>query len=185
MSYQQRTIRGYDFFEVSSALQKAIRRNETGIAGYCALELFHSNFKEYIWKRLITISAEDCYSSTITTEIFNLYQSFLMVNKTDKENSKGRVFISKAVIILCRELKSRDADHLSNLVYDREDIDEEKLSEFIKKMEALPMIPLPDYTFDCHTLKGKKMGKTKEDFLRDELNGLNPLQKGLFDNLVK
>ena len=33
-----RTIRGYDFGEVSSAMQKAIRRGETQYAGYWALE---------------------------------------------------------------------------------------------------------------------------------------------------
>ena len=32
-----RTVCGYDFFEVSSAMQKAIRRADTGVAGFFAL----------------------------------------------------------------------------------------------------------------------------------------------------
>lgn len=37
-----RTVRGYDFFEVSSAMQKAIRRADAAVAGYFALELWTS-----------------------------------------------------------------------------------------------------------------------------------------------
>lgn len=34
-----RTVGGYDFFEVSSAMQKAIRRADAAVAGFFALEL--------------------------------------------------------------------------------------------------------------------------------------------------
>ena len=59
-----RTIRGYDFSEVSSAMQKAVRRGEAQLAGYWALELWASGFGNYVWKRLLTISAEDCGASS-------------------------------------------------------------------------------------------------------------------------
>ena len=36
---QLRTARGYNFGEVSSAMQKAIRRADVKLAGYWALEL--------------------------------------------------------------------------------------------------------------------------------------------------
>ena len=52
-----RTVCGYDFFEVSSAMQKAIRRADTGVAGFFALELWASGYRDYVWKRLYTISA--------------------------------------------------------------------------------------------------------------------------------
>ena len=45
-----RTICGYDFFEVSSAMQKAIRRADVRVAGFFALELWSSNFRDYVWK---------------------------------------------------------------------------------------------------------------------------------------
>ena len=41
----------------------------------------------------------------------------------------------------------------------------------------------PDYAFDCHTLKGKRAGKTKADFFREEQRALKPFQPGLFDEL--
>ena len=59
---------GYDFYEVSSAMQKAIRRADIAVAGFFALELWESGFRDYVWKRLFTISAEDCFG-IITKEI--------------------------------------------------------------------------------------------------------------------
>ena len=54
------TQRGYDLPDVVSALQKAIRRGDVKLAGYMALELF-PRYSEYCWRRLLTISAEDCH----------------------------------------------------------------------------------------------------------------------------
>jgi len=181
-----RTIRGYDFYEVSSSLQKAIRRNDAAIAGYMALELWHSNFSAYLWKKLFTISAEDCHG-IITKEIEALYNGYMFINEGKKVSEhKGRIFISKAVILLCQSLKSRDADHLQNLIYDKKEDPEfnqqlESYFDIVRKEN----IPIPDYAYDCHTYKGKKMGKTKEDFFREEFKGLSPNQPGLFDDLIQ
>ena len=68
-----RTVGGYDFFEVSSAMQKAIRRADAAVAGFFALELWTSGYRDYVWKRLFTISAEDCYG-IVTGEIEALWQ---------------------------------------------------------------------------------------------------------------
>ena len=85
-----RTVCGYDFFEVSSAMQKAIRRADTGVAGFFALELWASGYRDYVWKRLYTISAEDCFG-IITKEIEALWQGHELVNKNATE-PKGRIF---------------------------------------------------------------------------------------------
>src|SRR5215210_1744421 len=106
------TKRGYEFGEVSSAMQKAIRRADTRLAGYWALELWHSGFGNYVWKRLLTVSAEDVWG-LITSEIKALHDSYVHVNKgVPAREAQGRIFISKAVILLCAARKSRDADHL-------------------------------------------------------------------------
>jgi hypothetical protein len=36
---------------------------------------------------------------------------------------------------------------------------------------------VPDYAFDCHTLKGKRKGKTKADFFREEQRALKPFRR--------
>lgn len=177
-----RTIHGYDFFEVSSAMQKAIRRGDARVAGFFALELWHSNYRDYVWKRLYTISAEDCYG-LITSEIEALWQGHELVNKNLNKNKtapKGRIFVSKAVLLLCECRKCRDADHLQNLVYDRNDVDVER---WIDDVRMFP-IEIPPYTYDVHTLRGKKTGRTKEEFFREEYEALRPKIPGLFDDLV-
>lgn len=172
------TVGGYDFFEVSSAMQKAIRRGDAAVAGYFALELWTSGYRDYVWKRLFTVSAEDC-AGIITKEIEALWQGHELVNKTASE-PKGRIFVSKAVILLCNAGKSRDADHLQNFVYDNRLIDVDKWIEDVRKFP----IAIPPYTYDVHTRKGKKRGRTKEEFFRDEFDALQPRIPGLFDSLV-
>ena len=177
-NYELRTVNGYDFYEVASAMQKAIRRGDAKVAGFFALELWHSGYRDYVWKRLFTISAEDCYG-LITSEIEALWQGHELVNKKAK-NPKGRIFVSKAVILLCEVRKSRDADHLQNLIYDRKDVDVEKWIEDVRKEP----IQIPEYTYDIHTRKGKMMGRTKAEFFKEEFYALKPRQPGLFDDLI-
>ena len=173
-----RTIQDYDFFEVSSAMQKAIRRGDARVAGFFALELWHSNFRDYVWKRLFTISAEDCFG-IITREIEALWQGHELVNK-DKKEPKGRIFVSKAVILLCQCKKNRDADHLQNFVYDHNWVE---VDRWLEDVRSSP-IAIPPYTYDVHTRKGKKQGRTKEEFFREEYEALNPRIPGLFDDLI-
>ena len=176
-----RTHRGYDLGEVASALQKAIRRGDTTLAGYWALELWSSGFGPYTWRRLLTVSAEDCWG-ILTLEVKALHESYELVNKGRKAREhRGRIFISKAVILLCAAKKNRDADHLQNFVYDA------NIGVTLKKLEAdlrrAGRVEVPDYAFDCHTLKGRRQGKTKADFFREEQEALMPFQAGLFDDL--
>ena len=184
MGKMKPTVRGYDFFEATSAMQKAIRRNDPKLAGYFALELYHSGFHQYVWKRLLTISAEDCYGVTITTEVYNLYRSFMLINDGRPEVDKGRIFISKAVIILCRSPKSRDADHLQNLVYDKDRVFSGEIEEIIRAVKE-ENLPIPEYAFDIHTQKGRYLGKSKKAFFLEECEALKPRVKGLFDDLVE
>lgn len=168
-----KTKRGYDFYEVSSSLQKAIRRNDVKVAGYMALELFPFQ-AEYVWRRLLTISAEDVHG-VITTEIKSLYDSFWIVNKNKKRDELGgRIFITKAVMILCHAMKNRDADVLQNYVYDKKiSITDEEIQKYFTEVRE-EHIDIPEYAYDVHTLKGKRMGKTKRDFMIEEEQGLSP-----------
>ena len=180
MAYEIKTDGGYDFYEVASALQKACRRGDVRLAGFMALELF-PRYSTYCWKRLMTISAEDCYG-IITQEILALKQGFDLVNMNAKKPT-GRVFISKAVILLCEAKKSRDADVLSNYIHDRKaqlkDEDIEKLIEEVRAEKPA----IPEYVFDCHTRKGKMCGHTKAEFFKVEDAALVNKQPSLFDGL--
>lgn len=159
-------------------MQKAIRRNDAAVAGFFALELWTSGYRDYVWKRLFTISAEDCHG-VLTKEIEALWQGHELVNKTASE-PKGRIFVSKAVLLLCSADKCRDADHLQNFIYDKRLVDAERWLDDVRRHP----IPIPEYTFDVHTRKGKKRGRTKEEFFREEYEALQPRIPGLFDGLV-
>lgn len=178
-----KTQRGYDFYEVASALQKSIRRADVKLAGYMALELF-PRYAEYCWKRLLTISAEDCHG-LITQEIKSLYDSFWVINKGKKgDDLKGRIFISKAVIILCTCKHNRDADLLSNYIYDKKALLSDEEIENLMDEVREEYMEVPNYVYDCHTIRGKKMGKTKKQFFVEEENALANRQMSLFDNLI-
>lgn len=180
MAYEMKTEGGYDFYEVASALQKACRRGDVRLAGFMALELF-PKYSNYCWKRLLTISAEDCYG-LITKEIWALKQGFDFVNASSKKPA-GRVFISKAVILLCEAKHSRDADLLSNYIHDRkEQLDDSKIEELMNEVRSTKP-SIPEYVFDCHTKKGKRQGMTKQQFFIDEENSLANKQPSLFDGL--
>jgi len=178
------TTRGYDFFECSSAMQKAIRRGDARLGGYWAVELHESNYGEYVWNRLMTISAEDCWG-ILTQEVESLYRGWLMVNKRrrPKDPFKGRVFVAKAVILLSQAKKSRDADHLTNLLYDAQAVTDHELDRELTAARKNPE-EIPEYAFDVHTQKGKKRGRTKEEFFADEHAALKPREPGLFDKLI-
>ena len=181
MRYHLTTIRGHSLLDVASALQKAIRRGDARLAGYWTIELFESNFKDYLWRRFLTISAEDC-AGVITQEVEALYRSWQLIDRQKKGG--GRVFCAKAAILLAQAAKCRDADHLTNLVYDRKAIDAAKLEASLDEARKSPE-KIPDYAFDVHTSKGKSGGKTKDQFFLDEYAALKPRQPGLFDQDVE
>jgi replication-associated recombination protein RarA len=181
VGYQIKTIRGYPFGEVASALQKAIRRADARLAGYWTIELFESGFTEYLWRRLLTISAEDCWG-VITHEIEALYRSWQMISRQKKGG--GRVFAAKAAILLSMARKSRDADHLTNLVYDPAAINTKQLEASLEEVRRLKEA-VPDYALDCHTYRGKSAGKTRKDFFLDEHGALKPKAPGLFDQDIE
>lgn len=179
-----RTKKGYDLMDVASCLQKAIRRGKTDLAGYMAIEMYASGFAKYCWKRLLVVSAEDC-AGIITQEIKALHDTWVMLTDDGKKHA-GRVFISKAVVVLCASRKCRDADHLTNFIYDRDLVDaKELLAAVVEARQSPEKIEMPDWTFDVHTSRGRKAGKTKADFIPQEFEALSPRQPGLFDWVVE
>ena len=120
----------------------------------------------------------------LTQEVKALHDSYTEINRNSPAKTpKGRIFISKVVILLCLAKKSREADHLKNFVYDQmADIDADALADELN--QSGEYIPIPDYAYDCHTPQGRKMGKTKQEFFKSEQAALDPFIPGLFDNLI-
>ena len=175
------TVRGYQLSDVASALQKCVRRGDARLAGYFACELFESGYTAYAWRRLLTISAEDC-AGIITQEITALYDAWLLIHKTQK--GKGRVFLTKAAILLALAQKSRDADHVGLLGYDAKAVSDDTVEIVLAEVRATKE-PIPEYSYDVHTGRGKRAGKTRRDFLLTEDAALHPRGRTLFDDEIE
>lgn len=181
------TKNGYNMYEMSSMIQKAIRRCDIPHAAYAAAELYPS-YRTLLWNRLLTVSAEDCYG-IMTKEIMALCQADERVNGKKTADKANMVFLAKAIILLCMARKNRDADYVAcNYLWGNEGLsDEEKFdmidqSDVERLMREEPMFRVPDYVYDVHTYRGKKAGKTRLDFFQEENDSLEPRQLSLFDD---
>ncbi|WP_314431666.1 hypothetical protein [Microbacterium lacticum] len=183
MAYEMITKGGHDFYVVASLLQKSLRRGDMVLAARAANELF-PQWSNYVWNRLLTVSAEDC-ADMVTQEVVALFDAWMQVNNRKPVKDKGRVFIAKAIVLLAKSAHSRDADELNILVSDR--FPESEWQEALDATEPLLGIEvsdlvIPKYTYDVHTRRGKRMGKTKAQFLREESDALTD-RRTVFGNL--
>lgn len=161
MDFELKTLNGYDMFEVASALQKEIRRGNKQMAVFWGLELWRSNdnfrgYEEYLWRRLLVISAEDIlhpFAPIVVKGLYDLYKT------VDADKKKHRIFITRAIVDLCNYPKNRNADHMQILTD--------------KMIENKELPEIPEYALDKHTKKGKMMGKTTRDFLIAEYEALS------------
>ena len=51
----------------------------------------------------------------------------------------------------------------------------------LEEFKRLDGDKVPKYVYDCHTLEGKRAGKTKADFMREEEADLQYKQLSFFD----
>lgn len=136
----------------------------------------HQRYNRYLWKTLLTISAEDCYGC-VTKDILALRDAEYECR--NKDGHAPIIFVSKAITHLLRCEKSRDADYIACNLFDDEDV---VIDDYIDIRDSEKYIEFPDYVYDCHTYRGRAMGKTRQDFIKSEFESLANRQIGLFDD---
>tara|TARA_R110002126_G_scaffold93089_4_gene220746 strand:+ start:1522 stop:2190 length:669 start_codon:yes stop_codon:yes gene_type:complete len=172
------TKNGHQLMDIASLLQKAIRRSDEKWAGYATNEL-RGRYNNYLWRKLLIISAEDCWGC-MTSEIIALREADDQFNGNKKGYDRNHEFISKAVTLLLKARKNRDSDWFAcNMIQSEEKLNIEKYIELNDNQDH--ETDLPEYTFDCHTVTGKNAGKTKHDMIKDEQEALNPHKEGDYD----
>ena len=180
----QYTLHGHSLWDISSMLQKAIRRCDFERAGYAAYEMY-GKYKAYLWRRLIQISAEDVWG-IMTNEIVGLYYADCICSNGKKGYDADPIFVAKAITLLCMARKNRDACYVAcNFMVPDHCMDEsdfEHLDIVDIKNCKLADNKIPDWVFDVHTWYGKKNGKTDWQMNLDEQAALKPLQMGMFDD---
>jgi len=183
-AYQQTTRNGYNLFEMSSLMQKSIRRGNVKLAAYAAMEMFGS-YWAYMWRRLIVISAEDCYG-VITKEIVALREADVISNDKRKGYDRDPLFAAKAITLLCMAKKNRDGCYVAcNFMLPDRLLTEEEFqreTEYVHIDELELKGGIPEWAYDVHTRQGREKGKTDLDMIISEQAALEPLQLNLFDN---
>lgn len=139
---------------VISALQKFIRRGKTENATRAAYELYLAGeeLTDYLWQRLMVISAEDVglgqpMAPVVVEALWN------MSCQLPKNTSDYTLMFVHAVRYLCACQKERGSS-LLNSVTKRRIRDGEKFD-------------LPDYVFDMHTIDGQRRGRSIDHFLSE------------------
>lgn len=156
MSYQLKTIKGYDLFEVVSAFQKSIRRGKEHDAMFWGVELYESGYIPLAWKRMIVICTEDiglAYPSAPVI-INALKQQYDELSKADDKKQQCRLPYVQAVLFLTHAPKSRITDWALNYWFDSHLFDTHNRE-------------IPEYALDIHTRRGKSKGKTITHFFTE------------------
>jgi len=139
-------------FEFMSAMQKAIRRNKSEEAYYFALKMEEFNPK-MLMNRLQEIVIEDIGNANPNLPyVFDVLRKWYF-QKLDK-GKHGHLELVQIILLMASGNKSRDSVNLLKTV------------DFGIEFEGKEF-PIPDYAFDRHTLKGKKMGRGWEHFFKE------------------
>jgi MgsA-like AAA+ ATPase family protein len=153
---------GFRFDEVTSALQKEIRKGDEEAAVYWALILYNSS-PQYLWKRILVTAAEDV--GLADPETVNKVCTLALAWKMAKENSwwVSPQKMVLAVVLLCRAPKSTEIEDFQSYTL-------ELIRQGVKR-------EMPDYAIDPHTRQGKEKKldwsfwyRTRHDLFRIPIN---------------
>ena len=157
--YKPKLIGDYEWDEVSSALNKMIRRNREYDACFFGYIIHQSGYGLYIWRRLALISAEDIGNASPMTQILvdALASNWERMHKQSKEPTLAKLaLVFQAIQAMCQAKKTREIDDLRNLIA-------QQYEHLGKRLE------IPKIAKDCHTASGRKLyGKFGDNDGREE-----------------
>jgi replication-associated recombination protein RarA len=140
------TVGGYDLYEVQSAFQKSIRRSLENDSLFWGTELYMSEYESIAWNRMKIIASEDIgiADPDACVRISVLYENW----KRDKKAGESKLYFIHAILTLVRAKKSRIVDHALITFFDGNRSHRD----------------VPDWALDCHTAKGRSMGRGVDHF---------------------
>lgn len=152
MGRQLYTQNGYPLAEVISALQKEVRRGNEADAMYWALELL-PRYEAYFWRRLQVIANEDIGIANLPVlALVPVQRDFYYELRERGQNGTAMLPLANIILAMCRSPKSRIADHFQCAMRHR---------------WQTTRAEIPDYAFDKHTSRGKRMGRDVNHFLEE------------------
>lgn len=162
-------------------LEIAIEHRDMDMMGWYIDQLRKMDWN-YLWDVYIDY-AQMHLAGRLLKEIEALREADNIFNRNKEKGKKNEIFISKAVMIFCYSEDAGIDDPRSSELIDYDNlIDWSRIKVKPLSECQLKNGKIPDFVYDCHTLKGKKMGKTDWDMTRDEQEALYPLYRAYFDD---
>jgi replication-associated recombination protein RarA len=149
----QLTPNGHRCDEISSLLQKSIRRGEERLALYAASELDLGGWPGYAWRRLKVVASEDVSLADpeAVLLVHALFAGWERERKVKAHPLTASLFLTHALLVLCRARKSRLVDDALTAIYEG----------------PRPPLELPSWAIDLHTRRGRELGRGLEHFYAD------------------
>lgn len=154
----------YNRYELSSLLQKAVRRNDRERAMFCAWELSRSGYAQHVWRRLKIMLVEDIRLSVNEAVLVEAVDRLKgLAEEWGPEEGMGQKSAMRAASLLAEAESSRELFYLAG---HWEDIAEDRLQAIEDGLEPAEDFPveqdLGDVGYavrDMHTYAGKGKGR--------------------------
>ncbi|MDS0296477.1 hypothetical protein [Halogeometricum luteum] len=161
---------GYNRYDVSSLLQKAVRRSDEEVAAWAAWELARSGYAWNLWDRLHLYVVEDLRAGQDVALLVERYET-LATERWDPQSWKGRLCAIHAALACARARSSREASNADEFFRnaaaaraEARGTDEDPAVDFpVSDLE--PDGPY-DVIFDKHTAEGSRRDRGEGFFKR-------------------
>lgn len=160
------TRHGHDLKGMARLLKIAILNHAEEDIGYISCEIW-CWYKKLFWIVAKSV-AKELGSGVVAREI----EALQTVDMSYNQDNKTFIFIGKAVVLLLHIIKEGTHEIFSYP-------DMRAIEDVLKYSNPRN---IPEYTYDCHTIKGKAMGKTVFDFRVSEQISLRPHIQGEYDD---
>lgn len=166
---------GYNIFNLSSFLQKSVRRSDHEGAAFAAWELCRSGFSKMYWRRCITIAIEDIdVSDSVVSTALDLHRlgtgQIDAVDGWESTESRGRICAMRAAVACAQATSGRLTEYMNDsfkrIAEERVDAAEEGRAP-IYDFPAGDLEPGGKYdvALDSHTASGSSRGRGYGYFL--------------------
>ena len=168
-----------DIYRVSLVIREAIRNNDMEAAGY-AEHYLKRKHREFLWKTLYAIALD--LGGELCREMLGLYLADEKFNGKRSAEKKDEIFASKAIVLLCYLHQGMRDNLISQPIVRLDSFTDFHGIDYLDIIDCkLPGGQLPEWVFDCHTIRGKQAGKNDWQMNIDEQAALSPLMPGFFD----
>jgi len=160
---ENETMGGYNRYDVSSLLQKAVRRSDEACAAWAAWELVRSGYAWNLWDRLALYVVEDLRAGADVALSIDRYER-LATDRWETDSWEGRLCAIHAALAAARARSTREATY-ANEYFER--VANERAAAREAGREPTDNFPVGDLDpggefdviFDQHTYAGAKKGR--------------------------